>query len=314
MERLSLKHKERVNDALARYPQETSELAFGNLFSWRTTRPLEVLDVDDTLFFLLERDNGDTLFSNPLGPCSLQDAVRIVKQHTGRPLLTCERITEPAMGNFSREGVQVIEDRNNSDYVYPRNALADLKGRKYHKKRNLIAQCLSSYDCTYEPITPATIPEVRAMQDRWCADHICKKQPGLCHEYIAVHEMLEHYESLGIIGGAVRINGQVEAYAIAERLNDTTAVIHFEKAMKQFKGLYQVINQWFAQHALSPFETINREQDMGIEGLRRAKESYYPERMIKKYTALLEIDRSRYEQIKIDDYRCNQINGQANGA
>jgi hypothetical protein len=104
-------------------------------------------------------------------------------------------------------------------------------------------------------------------------------------EYSAIREAFSHYEELDPIGGAIRVNGKVEAYAVGEKLAPGTAVCHFEKAMPNVKGLGQLINQWFAKYSLSDFEFVNREQDLGVPGLRRAKESYFPHHMVEKFTA-----------------------------
>jgi hypothetical protein len=197
-----------------------------------------------------------------------------------------------------------MEDRDNFDYVYYRKDLAELSGRKYHKKRNLVTQCLGNYRCTYEELTPEIIPEVKEMQDRWCAQKDCGKTPILCHEYKAISSMLDNTGELDIIGGAIRIDGTVQAYTVASSLNNNTAAIHFEKAMPEFKGLYQLINQWFCKNSLSSFEFVNREQDVGVEGIRKAKESYFPDHMIIKYAVLHNISREEYEKMRTRETHC----------
>jgi hypothetical protein len=186
---------------------------------------------------------------------------------------------------LSHDGLQVANDRDNADYVYRVKDLAQLEGRRFHKKRNLIKQCLQAYDCTYEPITPGLITECTAMLDRWCKARRCRHDPGLCSESLAVRESFSHWELLRLVGGAIRIDGDIQAFALGEMLRPGTAVCHFEKAMPGFQGLGQLINQWFAKYALQDFEFENREQDLGIPGLRQAKKSYHPDHMVEKYLA-----------------------------
>jgi hypothetical protein len=100
---------------------------------------------------------------------------------------------------------------------------------------------------------------------------------------VAVKTALDNYESLGVVGGTVYVEGKLEAFTLAERLNQDTAVIHFEKANPEIEGLYQVINQWFCQKELGNFKFVNREQDLGIMGLRKAKQSYHPHHMVEKH-------------------------------
>jgi hypothetical protein len=146
---------------------------------------------------------------------------------------------------------------------------------------------LAAYDCQYELITEKTVPECLAMQDRWCAARDCKTEPGLCGEYRAIEETLRHYKELPLTGCAIRIAGNIEAFTVGEALNPSTAVCHFEKAMPQFHGLAQLINQRFAKENLAEFTYVNREQDLGIPGLRKAKESYFPDHLVEKVRIVL---------------------------
>jgi hypothetical protein len=116
-------------------------------------------------------------------------------------------------------------------------------------------------------------------------------------ECSALDKLFDNYEALGIMGGAVRVDGRIEAFCIADRLNNNTAVVHFEKANAKIKGLYQLINKWFAQNHLSHFEFINREQDNGIPGLIKAKQDYYPAMMQKKYRALSHLRATKHPSI-----------------
>jgi hypothetical protein len=105
---------------------------------------------------------------------------------------------------------------------------------------------------------------------------------GLEAENAAIKAVFDKFEYLGVFGGAVYIDDKVEAFTLAEPLNDETAVVHFEKANSGIEGLYQVINQWFCQRALRGFRFVNREQDLGVSGLRKAKQSYHPHHMVEK--------------------------------
>jgi hypothetical protein len=123
------------------------------------------------------------------------------------------------------------------------------------------------------------------MQDRWCEARNCGEEPSLCAEYRAVRAAFRRFEDFGLLGGVVRVDGCVQAFAIGEALNRDTAVVHFEKAMTEYRGLYQLINQRFCISELDGFRFVNREQDLGIPGLRKAKESYHPHHMVDKYVA-----------------------------
>jgi hypothetical protein len=108
--------------------------------------------------------------------------------------------------------------------------------------------------------------------------------PSLEAENKAIKTIFDKYPQLAVFGGAVYVDGKLEAFTLAESLNNDTAVIHFEKANPQITGLYQLINQWLCQNTLRTFTYVNREQDLGIPGLRKAKLSYHPHHMIEKYS------------------------------
>jgi hypothetical protein len=124
------------------------------------------------------------------------------------------------------------------------------------------------------------------MQEDWCRIKDCAEDPGLLSEDYAIYKALTHFEELGYKGGAIQIDSRIQAFSLGEPLNPNTAVIHVEKANPYIKGLYSAINQLFCSNAWSGMEYINREQDLGIEGLRKAKESYHPHHMVNKYTIL----------------------------
>jgi hypothetical protein len=304
MEQLSLSHRSAIEAALSKFPPLTSELTFPSLFAWRKSRSMFVIDIDGSLVLILKREGAYTLFGPPIGPMPISEAFDAANRIAGEPVIACERIPETIASATDAKCTDLFEDRGNFDYVYRCEDLAGLAGRKYHKKRNLVTQCLEDYDCSYEDLSPTLVPEIKDMQDRWCAERNCEKKPGLCKEYQAIMELLDNEEQLDLLGGAIRIDGTIQAYAIGSRLNSNTAVEHFEKAMSSFKGLYQLMNQWFCQRAMAEYEFVNREQDVGSPGLRQAKESYYPDHMIKKFVALHDIDRDEYERLKLKESRC----------
>ncbi len=274
---ISLEDREFVTSMLRRHPVEVSELTFTNLFVWRAARPVRLARSEDALTFLVEPRG---ILGPPLGEGHPLEVARALAG--GVDGFT--RISKRTADALQEKGLSVMPDRDNADYVYRVADLAQLAGRKYAKKRNLVRQCLDSHRCEYEPITPGRIAECVDLQHRWCRARDCGKDPGLCGENLAILEAFAHYETLRLLGGAVRVDGRIEAFALGEELSPGTAVCHFEKAMTDFRGLGQLINQWFALHALGGFEFVNREQDLGLPGLRQAKESYHPHHLVEKYS------------------------------
>lgn len=183
-------------------------------------------------------------------------------------------------------------DRDFFDYVYDINDLADLKGRKFQRKRNHLNRFRTLYpDHTFEPITPENLPEVQEMVQKWY-DLRLQEDPhsDFQMEQAALGRAFRHYEQLGLEGLLLRIDGQVVAITIGSRLNANTYDIHFEKALDAVDGAYAAINSGFAQHLRRQHPDVaflNREDDMGLEGLRKAKLSYCPHHMVEKSWAHL---------------------------
>lgn len=282
LKNIDIQDKPLFDDALRAFPPSISEHTFTNLFAWRNAHPVLFCEMRGSILLLARYKDGYTIYGPPIGAIGCAEAIDAIAPKLDMPLLAVERVPPDRAGGLA--GAE--EDRDSFDYVYLREDLAELAGRRYHGKRNLIVQCTSENDCTYERLDGRTAREAIGMIERWCAERECGKDHGLCHEYHAVIEALDNFDALGLMGGAIRIGGRIEAFTAAEALSPTTAVIHFEKAMPKFKGLYQVINNWFCKNDLGRFEFVNREQDLGIEGLRRAKESYYPHHFVKKAHSL----------------------------
>lgn len=283
---LDLSHRNLVNRYLTDYPPEISEHTFTNLFAWRRTKPVWLYETAGTLIFLTRteicRRDELLILGPPPGRLTLTESFR----KPGNKVIGAVRITGAASGGLDSGSYSIKPDRANSDYVYLVRDLAELEGRNYAKKRSHIKHCLNAYDCVFERISARNLDECRDLLVRWCRSRRCAEDPGLDGESEAIRTTLDHFSEFNLLGGAIRVDGRIEAFSIGEGLNKTTAVCHFEKAMPGINGLNQLINQWFAKHCLGGFRYINREQDLGIPGLRRAKESYHPDHLVEKFEVL----------------------------
>ncbi len=284
LKQLTYQDRSTLTGYFKKYPPDISEFTFTNLYVWLSTRPISWMLHDDTLCIFISSSDKTILFGPPVGPASLST---VIASHAF-PVDIIERFPESLSDDLCRYGYSLLPDPDNWDYVFLVNDLAKLKGRRYAKKRNHIKHCLTEYNCTYEAIDQNNIAECQEMQNRWCKHRSCTTHPGLCGEYQATQKMFAKFHDLELIGGAIRVNGRIEAYSIGEQLTPDTAVCHFEKAMPQFHGLSQLIVHWYAKEALSYFTYVNREQDLGISGLKKAKQSYFPHHMVKKIRAVKE--------------------------
>jgi hypothetical protein len=183
----------------------------------------------------------------------------------------------------------IEEKPANSDYVYRTEDLAQLRGNKYSKKRNLINQFERRYlgegRVNVAPITPADTDECLEYLEEWCISNDCdgEDRDDLACEKEAAKYTLKHLEVLGSKGLLLRIDGEINAFGIGARLNADTGVLNFEKAFSDIKGLYQYFDRECARRLFDGFEYINKENDMGEPGLEKAKKSYHPARIVKAY-------------------------------
>jgi hypothetical protein len=266
-----------------------SELTFTNLFIWRKHHQPTWLERDNCILIIFHPQKGQPYGLSPFGPGDKKGALDVLCKEIAKqtPEVRICRVGEEFVTNHvDPVKYDVLPDRDNSDYIYLAKDLINLSGNKYHRKKNHLNQFIKNYAFEYRALDAELVKRVLGMQESWCQIRECVEKPDLLAEDFAVHEALIHYEELGYQGGAILINSVVEAFALGEPLNEDTAVIHIEKANPDIPGLYAAINQLFCLNAWSEVAYINREQDLGVEGLRKAKESYYPHHMVNKYTLI----------------------------
>lgn len=183
------------------------------------------------------------------------------------------------------ERVTVEETPGQWDYIYASQELAELKGNKFHRKKNHVNRFVKTYGLDYRPLTPDCIESVIEMQEQWCQWRECEESESLLAENEAVIRVLEAWDSIPrLCGGSLYVDGSMAAYTVGEPLDDTTLVVHFEKGHSSYNGIYQAINTYFIRNEGAPFAWINREQDVGDEGSQKAKQSYYPIDFLRKNT------------------------------
>lgn len=283
---ISLDYQREFDRFFLKYKPEISEYTFTNLYVWRRARPIKFSLLDDQLCILAQKGENNFYFMPPIGEGDICKTVKLLFDYAEKNNFdpSLKRVPESMANGLVNCGFNSELDRDNSDYIYLVDDLASLSGRRFDGKRNRIKKCISENNPEYYPMTADIVELCLELQTTWCNIRQCKLDSGLAEEDIAIKEIFSLMDILPVFGGVIFINGKIEAFTIAERLNDATAVIHFEKANPEIDGLYQLINYWFCQNALKDYTYVNREQDLGIEGLRRAKQSYYPYKILDKYT------------------------------
>lgn len=282
---VDLSIKKVIDDFLTRYPLEASEYTFSNLFAFRFAYDFKISVFANNL--IIFKDVPPVSMFCPIGnTCGvdiLSELFNYLKQNNQNPYL--ERIPQSFVDTCLKgiENLVIEEDRDNFDYVYSVRELVELSGNKFRDKRNHVNRFRNRYRYKYQSLTPDLIEECLKFEDYWCEVRDCEKDAGLKKERCAILEMLKNFKSLDIKGGIVWINNKIAALALGEKFLPDTLVIHVEKANPDISGLYQIINQEFLIHEAGDCTFVNREQDLGIPGMRKAKMSYNPVRFVKKY-------------------------------
>jgi len=287
---LTLEDKPLCDQVFNHFPSQISEFTFTNLFIWRHAYQIKISRLQNFLCLLSEQRESSFFFP-PMGEGDVIECYQGLLQYLGgkATLPKIVRVPEAAVEqmDWKTSGLKAELDRSQCDYVYLTQDLIELKGRKYHRKRNHIKQFQEKYSYQYIPLTPEWIPQCLQLETEWCDLRHCEASPGLLNESVAIKEAFTHFEELGVKGGAILINGKVEAFTLGDPLNSETVVIHIEKANPAYEGLYPTINQAFLENQWSGYTYVNREQDLGEEGLRKAKESYFPHHLVNKYVVTL---------------------------
>lgn len=272
-------------EAFGKNPPEISEFTFTNLYAWREIYKIEV-SILENMVILRCGVEGKPGFFPPIGEgAGVKEVIEKILRDSGGVFI---RIPEAVKSLFDADARFNLEfDADNSDYLFRAKDLILLEGRNYDGKRNIIRKFKSSCEYAYVKLSESNISECLEFQDKWCSVKGCDSIKGLNEERRAVAEILESFSSFALLGGAIRIENVICAVAIAERLNPDTLVMHVLKAEPSIAGLYQAITNEFLATEARDFKYVNLEQDLGQEGLRKAKLSYHPVRMVKKYNLRL---------------------------
>ena len=291
---IKLEDKSIFDKIFAERRYENSWFSFTNLFVWRNTYSTQWTRFQDSIV-VKYRSEGREYYLPPFVPSETSFA----KMVDGLADEIVSTGTEFSMQGVSAAMLAEIEEkipgkfastplRDRYDYLYRAEDLRELAGRRYHAKRNYVNRFRAENpDWHYETLNRDFAEECLQVASAWCGGRSCEMHAELQHEYEAISEAFLHYEELGLIGGVVRIGGKAEAFTLGEFMNDDTVVVHIEKADPAITGLYPVINQEFCRRLEGRVEYVNREEDMGNEGLRKAKESYYPVKLVEKHELTL---------------------------
>ncbi|MBR5754043.1 MAG: DUF2156 domain-containing protein [Clostridia bacterium] len=279
-----LSDKEWIRNALMYSGRNGADFCFGVIYMWSPVLGYRIAQVDGMLVVR----GGAGSYSLPAGDGDCTELLREMMADTAEPLklhAVCEYQKQWLEESFPGAFL-FTEDRDQEDYIYSVRDLADLSGKKYHGKRNHCSYFEKTYDWTYEEMTGETALECLEYSREWLRQNPDKRDAGPDGEFRAIERALPNFDALDFRGGILRIEGNIVGYTFGEPINDRVFCIHVEKADGSVRGAYPMINREFARNTISDFELVNREEDMGIEGLRRAKLSYHPVELLVKYRAV----------------------------
>ena len=283
---VTLQDRDWMTERLRREPREGCEYGFANIFAYSAAIDLYVTDTNGCFVTKCVFDDYNA-YCFPIGGdkhAAIREVVKEIRANKAEAEIYGMNDTDAAILEAAFPGAfHIQKERDSFDYVYLREDLVNLSGKKYQSNRNHISFFERNCRWSYETITPETIPACIAMSEQWLQENTNEFPDDLEQELTIIKKAFSEYEALGCVGGLLRVDGQVVAYTFGEKLTDDVFCVHFEKAFSSIRGAYPMINKQFVLHELGAFPYINREDDVGHENLRKAKESYHPARFVEKY-------------------------------
>lgn len=258
---------------------------FTNLFIWRKVSNTQICEKNGFLIIIGRYKEYNYCYF-PLGEGDLKKTLDEILTFFGGnidffPLgLDMKDKIEAALGI----GFETQESRDQFDYVYERELLATLPGKKYHGKRNHVSKFQKTYTYRFIPIDDRLIGECMELTDKWWEN---QGGEGRFAEKEVIKEAFRHYHELNLRGGVICVEGNLVAFSVGEMMTHDTALIHLEKADIEYEGSFSVINQEFIKNAFEDAVYVDREEDMGIEGLRKSKLSYHPTQLVPVYRVIV---------------------------
>lgn len=260
---------------------------FIDLYMWQFNYATEYCEYENFLFIKMQTpEEKQTLYLAPFGQGDYKKAILTLeadaKERNIPFIITAvpEEI-KPLLEELFPDKFNFTEQRDYEDYIYLAENLIELKGKKYHSKRNFVNRFLKEYEgrWKYEDISKDNIREIFDFHLEWGGLRDCSHEEDFLSETCAISRALKSFDELNLKGGLIKLDEKIIAFTLGSKSHDDMFIVHIEKANPDIAGSYQMINQQFAIRHFENITYVNREEDLGIEGLRKAKLSYYPVKM-----------------------------------
>lgn len=284
------KDRDILKSYLKHVESRSCDMPFASIYLWRSHYHMEYAIVENMLVMRSIDEEGET-FSFPIGAADPAPAIEKLRAYCeeNQKTLILHSVTEDVAEYLRKNypGEFTIEfNRDYADYIYETQALIELRGKKYHGKKNHINKFKKTYEWSYEKVTEENLEECLAMLKLWKKDNCEKEDEELVAEICVAEAALREREFLGLQAGLIRADGRVVAFSVGEKISFDTFCVHIEKAFSDVPGAYTIMNQQFLEHEASDCTYVNREDDVGEPGLRRAKLSYHPAFLLEKGIAI----------------------------
>ncbi len=291
--KITLADRERVNEYIAQMPTFLCEHCFVDLFIWKDHYNTEICFYQDCLLVRCESfPEGIALYLAPIGQGDWKAALEAMRQDaaTREVPFMLSSITQEQLAQYQDvlgEEFAFSSSEDAADYIYLREKLQTLSGKKLQSKRNLVNRFMSENQGRWEyvAITADNVQDAYAFHLEWCRKNGCQKSDSFKGETCAIYLALQNWDALDLCGGMLLLDGRVIAFTLGCQAREDLFIVQIEKADADISGAYQMINQQFVKANCADVTYINREEDLGIEGLRKAKRSYYPAFYGVRYTA-----------------------------
>lgn len=292
--RVGLEDKDIIDSFLQNQNYRASDLCFTNLYTWGAKFNTEFAVANDWLFIRFRDNNNRNSYLKPIGTGNIKDGIELVmKDHQEFDnVFQLRGLTNEMIDEIESAMPNVFEfslNRSVSDYIYAADKLSSLAGKKLQSKRNHINRFKRENNWEYHSMHGESdfVRECKGLLKIWMSNNGDENEDADGFDVQAVNLMLDNFDYLGLKGGLICVDGNIAAFTIGEQLTKDTFVVHVEKARTDIHGAYTIINQQFVENEMSEFTYVNREEDLGIENLRKAKMSYHPDILLEKSVARL---------------------------
>ena len=276
-----------INELLKASDFMGCEYMFANNMAWRRLNDTLITRYKD-FYVLCSFDDGQMYFTYPAGHGDIDDVICEMKSHSEKASskLIISSVTKENLSYFTEkygDGVEITTDPSGYDYIYNSSDLINLSGKKYHSKRNHIKN-FKKNDWSYKRLEKSDFADcITFAAENYNNGDGYDSYSSIVEQY-AINMYFTYYDEMELRGGILRCDGKIVGFTIGEPLNSQTFDVHIEKALPEVQGAYPTLCNEFLKAEASDYKYINREEDLGIEGLRKSKMSYHPAFLLEKYT------------------------------